>query len=136
MPTRTTTATAWDAAVATGLLRLGVGAALLRWRRPLSRLAGAADDDGVARLAFGYFGVRDMTLGISALAASRPGADVCRQVVLQGVADTVDAAIVAALTAAGRFPRMRGVGMAGLAVASAAVEYGGAWRLRRATVSS
>jgi hypothetical protein len=130
MSTATPAATEWDTAVGTGLLRLGVGAALLRWRTRFARLAGAAEDDRGMRLLFGYFGVRDMTLGVSALAASRPGGDVARQLTWQGVADTVDGAVIGALVAGGRLPRVRGLGMVAVAAVSAAGEYAAAWRLR------
>ena len=85
----------WNTAVGTGLLRLGVGAALLRWRKPLSqRLAGAAAGDNVVPALFGYFGVRDMLVGLITLASTRPTGDVSKAVRLQGHADAVLAASI------------------------------------------
>lgn len=131
MAARTTTAPEWNAGMATGLLRLGAGAALLRWRRTFAGFAGARDDDRVLPLLFGYFGVRDMTLGVAALMSTRPDGDVPKQIALQGVADTVDGGIVAALVAGGRLPRPRGIALVAVAAVSALSEYAGAWRLRR-----
>jgi hypothetical protein len=130
--TGTQTSRSWNTAVATGLLRLVVGVALLRWRRPLARrLAGAAAADRVLPLMFGYFGVRDMTVGVVTLAATRPGGDVPRAVRLQGVADATDAALVAAVAASGRLSRPRAIGAGVVAVVSAAGEFMTAARLRR-----
>jgi hypothetical protein len=123
--------TEWDVAVGTGLVRLAAGAALLRWRRPLVRLTGASDDDRVVMTMFRYFGLRDIALGVAALAASRPGGDVRRQLVVQGLADTTDAGLVAAAVAAGHFPRWRGNGAVALAAGTAISEYAGAWWLSR-----
>jgi hypothetical protein len=125
----------WDVAVGTGLLRLGAGAVLLRWRDPVLRAAGADPDDRVMAALFTYFGVRDLALGLSALAASRPGGDVSKQVALQGVADTVDAALLGAAVAAGRLPGWRGRGAIGLAAGTALAEFAGAGLLRRRTAS-
>jgi hypothetical protein len=122
----------WNTAVGTGLLRIGAGAALLRWRRPLAqRLAGAAADDAVVPALFGYFGVRDITVGVLTLASTRPGGDIAKAVRLQGHADTTDAALIAAVMQSGRIPRQRGIGAIALAVGSALSEYVTAWRLRR-----
>jgi hypothetical protein len=107
----------WDAAVVTGMLRIAVGAVLVRWPARIARLAGADSGDRLARAAVVGFGVRDLTLGVSALLATRPGSDVRRQIRLQAAADSVDSAIVAAATAAGRLPRGRGV--AGVAIGAA-----------------
>lgn len=127
------TAREWNTAVATGLLRIVAGACLLKWRRPLAvRLAGASPDDTVVPLLFGYFGIRDLTVGVVTLAATRPNGDVARAVNLQGLADTTDAAIVAGVAARGHIPRERGVVAGVVAVASAAAEYATAWSLRRA----
>ena len=126
------TSRAWNTAVGTGLLRVGVGAALLRWRRPLAiRLAGASADDAVVPALFGYFGVRDMTVGVLTLASTRPGGNVAKAVRLQGHADAVDAALIAGVVRSGRMSRQRGIGAIGLAVGSALSEYATAWRLRR-----
>ena len=70
-----------------------------------------------------------------AFCCTRHTEDVARQLTWQGIADTVDAGLVTALTVTGRFPRVRGFGMAGLAAVSAAAEYAGAWRLRRLPAS-
>ena len=122
---------AWNTAVSTGLLRLGVGAALLRWRRPLAvRLAGASADDAVLPALFGYFGVRDMTVGVLTLASTRPGGDVAKAVRWQGHADAVDAALIAGVVKSGRMSRQRGIGAIGNAVGSALSEYVTALRLR------
>jgi hypothetical protein len=116
VPTR-----AWNAAVATGLLRLVVGAGLFRWRHPLAeRLGGAPADDRVVPLVFGYFGVRDMAVGVATLGATRPGGDIPRALRWQGLADATDAALVGALGAAGRLSRARAIGSAVVAVVSAA----------------
>src|SRR5436305_6786004 len=67
--TPTTTSRAWNTAIATGLLRVVVGFALVRWRGPLARrLAGASEGDRLLPVLFGYFGVRDMTVGVVTLA--------------------------------------------------------------------
>lgn len=122
----------WNTAVATGLLRIVVGACLFRWRRPLAvKLAGAAPDDSVVPLLFGYFGIRDISVGVVTLAATRPEGDVADAVRLQGVADTTDAALVAAVTARGHIPRDKGIGAIALAVVTAVGEYATAWDLRR-----
>ena len=127
------TTRSWDTATATGLLRLVVGAAMLRWRRPLARrLGGASDGDRVLPLLFAYFGVRDMTVGVATLAATRPGGDVPRAVKLQGVADATDAALVAAVAASGRLSRPRAITAGVVAVVSALAEFVTAARLRRA----
>jgi hypothetical protein len=127
------TARQWNTAVATGLLRIGAGVCLLKWRRTLAvRLAGASPDDPVVPLLFGYFGVRDISVGVVTLAATRPDGDVARAVNLQGVADTTDAVIVAGVAARGHIPRERGVAAGVDAVVTAAAEYATAWSLRRA----
>jgi hypothetical protein len=105
-----TSSRSWNTAVGTGLLRLVIGAALM----------------------FGYFGVRDMTVGVLTLAATRPGGDVPRAVTWQGVADTTDAALIAAVAASGRLSRPRALGAGALAAVSAAGEFATAARLRRA----
>ena len=122
---------AWDLAIATGLIRIGAAVAL--WRSPTSliRLAGGSADDPVLRGLFRYFAVRDFTLGVATLATTRPGGDVARAVTWQGVADTVDGAIVGGLVATGRLERVRGVAAVGLAAGTAAMEYLAAWKLRR-----
>ncbi|MDQ1699410.1 MAG: hypothetical protein QOG34_1273 [Frankiaceae bacterium] len=130
--TPTDTSRSWNTAAATGLLRLVVGAVLLRWRHPLARrLGGASDGDRVLPLLFGYFGVRDMTVGVVTLAATRPGGDVPRAVRLQGLADATDAALVAAVAASGRLSRPRAIGAGAVAVVSALGEFATAARLRR-----
>jgi len=122
----------WNTAVGTGLLRLGVGAALLRWRKPLSqRLAGAPAGDNVVPALFGYFGVRDMLVGLVTLASTRPTGDVRKAVRLQGHADATDAVLVAAVMQSGRIPRRQGVGAIALAAGSAVSEYVTAMALRR-----
>lgn len=122
----------WNTAVGTGLLRLVVGFVLLRWRKPLAvQLAGADEGDELVPLLFGYFGIRDMTLGVLTLAATRPTGDVVKKVRLQGHADASDAVVVAAVTQSGLIPRERGVAAAGVAVVSALAEYATAARLKR-----
>ena len=122
---------AWNTAVSTGLLRVGVGAALLRWRRPLARrLAGASADDAVVPALFGYFGVRDMAVGVFTLASTRPDGDVAKAVRLQGHADAIDAALVAGVVHTGRIPRRQGTAAIAIAVGSALSEYVTALRLR------
>jgi len=122
----------WNTAVGTGLLRLGVGAALLRWRKPLAqRLAGAAADDTVVPMLFGYFGVRDMLVGLVTLASTRPNGDVRKAVRLQGHADATDALIVTAVMRSGHIPQRQGIGAVAVAAGSAVSEYATALRLKR-----
>ena len=122
----------WNTAVGTGLLRLVVGFVLLRWRKPLAvHIAGADHDDAVVPLLFGYFGARDMTVGVITLAATRPGGDVAKAVRLLGHADASDTAVVAAVTQTGRIPRERGIAAMAVAAVSAAAEYVTAARLPR-----
>jgi hypothetical protein len=123
----------WDVAAGTGLLRIGVGVSLLRWPHVFVRLAGGASDDRALRGLFRYFGARDVALGVAALAASRPGGDVRRQLVWQGVADTVDGAVVAGLVRRGRLTRVQGIGATAVAAGSALAEFALAWRLGRRT---
>ena len=126
------TSRAWNTAVSTGLLRIGAGAALLRWRRPLAtKLAGASADDAIVPALFGYFGVRDIAVGLFTLASTRPNGDVTQAVRLQGHADAVDSLLVGALVQSGRIPRSRGIGAIVVAVGSALSEYVTAWRLGR-----
>ena len=99
----------WDAAVASGLIRIAAGVALLRWPARLARLAGARDDDRLASAVVAGFGARDLALGVGALAATRPGRDVRRQLQLQAGADALDALVVGAAVAVGRLPRGRGI---------------------------
>ena len=121
----------WNTAVGTGLLRLGAGAALLRWRRPLAvKLAGASPDDAVVPALFGYFGARDIAVGLFTLASTRPDGDVSKAVRLQGHADATDSLLVGALMQSGRIPRSRGIGAIAVAVGSALGEYVTALRLR------
>ena len=128
------TSRSWNTAVGTGLLRVVVGAAMLRWRHPFARrLAGAAEGDRVLPLLFGYFGVRDIAVGVVTLASTRPDGDVPRAVNLQGIADATDAALVAAVAATGRLSRPRAIGAGAVAVVSAAAEFVTAAQLRRAT---
>ena len=122
----------WNTAVATGLLRVIVGSALLRFRRPLAqRLAGASTDDAVVPALFGYFGLRDITVGLVTLASTRPDGDVAKAVRLQGHADASDTLLVAALTQTGRVPRTRGIAMMVIAAGSALSEYATSLQLRR-----
>jgi len=122
----------WNTAVATGLLRVVVGSALLRFRRPLAqRLAGASTDDAVVPALFGYFGLRDITVGLVTLASTRPDGDVAKAVRLQGHADASDTLLVAALTQTGRVPRTRGIAMMVIAAGSALSEYATSLQLRR-----
>ena len=122
----------WNTAVATGLLRVVVGSALLRFRRPLAqRLAGASTDDAVVPALFGYFGLRDITVGLVTLASTRPDGDVAKAVRLQGHADASDTLLVAALTQTGRVPRSRGIAMMVIAAGSALSEYATSLQLRR-----
>jgi hypothetical protein len=101
-------------------------------RHPLARkLGGAADGDKLLPLLFGYFGVRDMTVGVATLAATRPGGDIPRAVRWQGVADTTDAALVAAVAASGRLTRTRAIAAGAVAVVSALGEFVTAARLRK-----
>jgi len=121
----------WQAATGTGLLRIGAGLALLRWRDPLIRASGGSPSDRVVRGVFTYFAARDIAVGVSALLSTRPGADVSRQVAAQGVADAGDTAIVVALVRSGRLRPMQGAGAAALAALTAAVNFTTSWRLHR-----
>ena len=121
----------WQTAGAFGVIRISAGLALLRKRDYIIRLTGGSSTDPVLRAVFTFWGVRDLALGIRALAATRPSADVPREVAVHGVADTVDTAIVAGLIASNRLPRFRGTGAAALAAGTALGEYATAWRLRR-----
>lgn len=121
----------WQAAVAFGLIRVGAGVGLLRYRDDAIRFTGGSPDDPVLRGIFTFWGVRDIAVGLRALAATRPGANVPREITYHGVADTVDTAIVVGLIADGRLPRVRGGGAAALAAVTALGEYATAWRLRR-----
>jgi hypothetical protein len=75
--------------------------------------------------------VRDIGLGITALASTRPGASVPRHVAQHGVADTIDTAVIAGLIATERLPRARGTAAAALAAGTALGEFATAWWLRR-----
>src|SRR4051812_15377273 len=121
----------WDAAVGTALLRLGVGAGLLRWRRQVAVVLGGRPGDRVVEGLVVYFGLRDASLGVTALASSRPGRSVSRQLLTQALADATDAALVGAATATGRLRRDRGLAAVALAVGSAAAELAAAGWLRR-----
>jgi hypothetical protein len=122
----------WNTAVATGLLRVVVGSALLRWRRPLAQgVFGATADDKLLPLLFGYFGARDVAVGVVTLAATRPDGDVAKQLTRQGIADTADAGLIAAVMARGRLSRARGIPAIAVAVLSALGEFATALRLRR-----
>ena len=122
----------WNAAVATGLVRVGAGVLLLTQRDLAIRLSGGSPTDPLLRGLFTFWGVRDLALGVSALAATRPSADVPAQITYQGVADTIDTAIVAGLVAQNRLSRMRGYGVTALAAGTALSGFAMAWRLRRA----
>jgi hypothetical protein len=113
-------AASWDLAVATGLIRIAAGALLLRRSGRLATLAGARADDRLMRAVVAGFGARDLALGVSALAATRPGRDVRGQLRLQAAADTVDAVIVAAAVRSHRLPRGRGIVGVLIAATSAA----------------
>lgn len=115
------TMTPWDVAVATGLVRLAAGAGLTRGAHPLAKMLGAGDDPVAPRLLVG-FGIRDSALGISALAASRPGRDVRRQLKLQAAFDLVDASVIGWAISRGHLPRVRGLACTATALASAASE--------------
>jgi len=121
----------WDLAVGTGLLRVAAGVTLWKMPGPLIRMSGGSGEDSLLRGVFRYFAVRDTALGLATLAASRPGGDVRRMLTLQGVADTVDGGIVAALVGAGRLRRAQGIGAVALAAGTAVAEYAAAWRLGR-----
>jgi hypothetical protein len=122
----------WNAAVATGLVRVGAGVLLLTRRDMAIRLAGGSPSDRLLRGVFTFWGCRDIALGVSALAATKPSADVPRQVTYQGVADTIDTAIIAGLVAQQRLSRVRGYGTTALAAGTALSGFAMAWRLRRA----
>lgn len=121
----------WQTAMGTGLVRLAAGAALLRWRDHAIRLSGGVPTDRTARGAFTYFGVRDVALGISTLLSTRPGADVSKQVALQGVADAGDTAILVGLVRTGKLARVQGTGVVALAAATAAANLATSFRLHR-----
>ena len=112
-------ASAWDLAVATGLIRIAAGVLLLRRPGRLAWLAGARGDDRLVKAVVAGFGARDVALGVSALAATRPGRDVRGQLRLQAAADVIDALIVAAAVPADRLPRGRGIAGVLIALGSA-----------------
>jgi hypothetical protein len=112
-------ASSWDVAVATGLVRIAAGSLLLRRPGLLASLAGARSDDRLVRAVVAGLGVRDLALGVSALAATRPGGDVRAQLRLQAAADAVDAVIVAAAMPSGRLPRGRAIAGVLIALTSA-----------------
>lgn len=123
--------TDWGVAVGTGMVRIAAGVGLLRSRRSLIRLAGGDPDDALLGALFTYFGVRDVAVGVATLATTRPGAQPRNAVLLQGAADTTDAALIVAVIRSGRLPVVRGAGMVALAAVTALIEYAGALRLRR-----
>ena len=123
--------THWDAAVSSGLVRIGAGVLLLTKRDFAIRFAGGSPDDRLLRRLFTFWGCRDIALGVGALAATRPNGNVPRQVTYQGVADTVDIAIVAGLVSQGRLSRVRGYGATALAAGTALSGFVTAWQLRR-----
>ncbi len=99
----------WDVAVATGLVRIAAGSLLLRRSRLVASLAGARSDDRLVPAVVAGFGIRDLALGVSALAATRPGRDIRGQLRLQAAADAVDAVMVPAAVPSGRLPRGRAI---------------------------
>jgi hypothetical protein len=113
-------AESWDVAVISGLVRFAAAGVLLRWPARLARLAGARPDDRVVTAAIAGFGARDLALGVTALAATRPGRDVRRQLRVQAGADVVDAVVVGAAVATGRLPKGRGIVGVAIGLASAA----------------
>ena len=80
---------------------------------------------------FRYFAVRDVALGVATIASTRPGGNVVKSLTLQGVADTVDGAVVGGLVASGRLRQAQGIGAVALAAGTAVMEYAAAWQLRR-----
>lgn len=127
----TTTSREWQAAMGTGLLRIGAGVALLRWRDQAIRLSGGVPTDRTMRTVFTYFGVRDITLGVSTLLATRPGADVSKQVAIQGAADAGDTAILVGLVRSGKLPRVQGSGVVALAGVTALANLASSFKLSR-----
>ena len=127
----TGTATEWNVAVGSGLLRLAAGASLLRFRGQAIKWSGGDPSDPTLRALFTYWGVRDLTVGLSTLVATRPGRDVPRQVLVQGAADASDGALVIAAMRRGLFPRTRGIGLVGLCWGTAAADVAVAWRVLR-----
>jgi hypothetical protein len=81
---------------------------------------------------FGYFGVRDMLVGLVTLASTRPSGDVRKAVRLQGHADATDALLVTAVMRSGRIPQRQGIGAIAVAGGSAVSEYVTALALKRA----
>ena len=106
----------WDAAVGSGLLRVGVGAALLRWRRPLATFLSGRD--GLTGLC-GYFGARDVALGVLTLAATRPGGNIPRAIRWHAVADATDGMLILGAHRHGRLDRNRAIAGASVAGLSA-----------------
>src|SRR3982750_3367222 len=84
---------------------------------------GAPADDSVVPMLFGYFGVRDMLVGLVTLASTRPDGDVGKAVRLQGHADATDALLVTAVMRSGRIPQRQGIGAIAVAAGSAVSEY-------------
>lgn len=111
----------WDAAIASGALRLVVGIGLVRLSALVARLGGAADDVRVTR-AVRVLGARDIALAVSAFAASRPGRDVATQLRLQAAADALDGTLVAVSVRRGWLAKGRGLATVAIAAGSAGVE--------------
>lgn len=80
---------------------------------------------------FGYFGVRDISVGAVTLAATRPTGNVAQAVTLQGIADATDALLIGAV--AKRLPRFKAIGAIALAAVSALAEFATAVNLRTKT---
>jgi hypothetical protein len=113
----------WNCAVGTGVLRVGIGTGLVALSGFGARMLGADRDDRVVPTVLAALGVRDVALGVIALAATRPGADVAKAIRLQAVFDGFDAAVGGSLLASGRIDRPQGVATVGVALASAAADW-------------
>jgi hypothetical protein len=124
-------AASWDLAVATGLVRIAAGILLLRRPGRVAALAGARGDDRFMTAIVAGFGARDLALGVSALAATRPGHNARGQVRLQAAADAIDAGMVAAAVSCGRLPRGRGIAGVLIALGSAGAHLRLSGALRR-----
>ena len=120
----------WQLAVGTGASRILAGLSLLRWRRALIRWSGGVDTDRSSRVLFTYFGLRDFALGVSALAATRPGGDVSKQLALQGAADATDTVLLRRAVRRGRLRGWRGHGVVALAAGTAVADVASLIRLR------
>lgn len=102
--------------IAAGLLRMGVGAALVARPAALPTSVGV-DSATAARISWlgRMVGVRDMTLGWGLVHAARHGADPRPWLLAQAASDAVDAAAFTAAVARGQAKPVKALAIAALA---------------------